>query len=138
MVAHFEDSLKAEFRGDTVEVLEDLVYWSESGERYVVPKGFVCDLGSVPALIPGFLRLFFGGTVSTAAASCLHDWLYKQGKLSRMRCDALFFEALRATEESTAGAWVQYLGVRIGGWLPWRSHRKAKENSNAQGQEGKG
>lgn len=104
----------------SLELDAPLVYLDAAGNRWEVPTGFTTDLASVPRLVPGVVRLFFRGPLQTARAAILHDWLYQSKTVSRRQADALFFEALRATGESRAGAWMMWLGVRSGGWWAWR------------------
>ncbi|AEG94421.1 DUF1353 domain-containing protein [Ramlibacter tataouinensis] len=81
----------------------------------VVPTGFLTDFASVPR-IP-FAYLLLGGKGSAAAV--VHDWLYSTRKTSRARADAIFHEAIKAMGHSQGTAWWMWLGVRVGGWLPW-------------------
>ncbi len=105
-----------------LELDHELVYIDAKGRRFMVPKGFVTDLASVPRLVPGIVRVLFRGPLQTAHAAILHDWLYKTKAMSRRKADALFYEALRATKEGRAGAWLMWAGVRLGGWVPWSKH----------------
>ncbi len=105
----------------SLELDAPLLYVDAAGRLWVVPKGFRTDLASVPRAVPGVLRLFFRGPLQTAWAAILHDWLYRMKEVARRIADAMFYEALRATGESTVGAWMMWLGVRSGGWWAWRS-----------------
>jgi hypothetical protein len=111
-----------------VELREPLVYksdWSWATKKgpvhtFVVPKGFVCDLASIPK----FITWLVPSWDQTAGAGILHDWLYRTGLLSRLDADALFYEALRA-EPSTGRFWAFWMwaAVRVFGWGPWTCNR---------------
>ena len=55
------------------ELLEDIEYTLKDGSKVTVPKGFTCDLCSIPP----FLQPLFSKTSSTVKAYILHDWMYK-------------------------------------------------------------
>lgn len=121
--------------GKRVRLLEQLTY--RSGKywyipkllrfdyEFVIPKGFVCDLASVPwmfrSLAPSWQR--------TAGAGVLHDYLFKTGLLSFRDANAIFREALRcppAVDRVRAfGMWLAVWSPF--GWMAWRKHRKAEE-----------
>lgn len=96
-----------------------LVYIDKRGTRWVIPTGFTTDLASVPKIVPGFIRIFFGDKLETASAAILHDCLYSSQRISRREADNLFYEALRDLNQSRIGAFIPWLGVRLGGWWAW-------------------
>ena len=104
------------------ELTADLKYQSRIlGSVITVPKGFVTDFASVPRVPIAYMA--FGDRAHRE--SVLHDWGYNCGQLSRRKVDGLFYEAMRARGKKT---WVRvgmWLGVRLGGWAAWNSHRKA-------------
>lgn len=102
-----------------------LVYVDERGQTWVIPAGFKTDLASIPAWVPGLVRVFFGSALQNADAAILHDWLYATGTLSRSEADALFREALAHSGEHWFGRELLWAGVRVGGWVAWRAHRRA-------------
>ncbi len=92
-----------------------------SGERYTVPQGFCTDFASVPRVLWSLV----GNPVGRyAAAAVLHDWLYATAPVDRARADALFLEAMGVLGVRWSQRWALYLGVRLGGWLAWRRHRR--------------
>ena len=103
-----------------------LTYRSYYIDVIEIPAGFITDLASVPPLVPGVVRALFRGPLETATAAILHDYLYATGVVSRRKADALFYEALIATGETRTGAYLMWLGVRVGGWSSWRKHRARK------------
>lgn len=108
-----------------VQLLQDLIYRSPENREWRVPAGFICDLASVPKIVPGIIRIWFGDKLQTAKAATLHDWFYSRGALTRSEADHFFWEALIAENGDRIGAWLMWAGVRCGGFLAWRSHRKA-------------
>jgi len=57
-------------------------------------------------------------------AAVLHDWLYARGKHSRKFCDDVFCDAMVAQSVSLWKRVAIYYGVRVGGWVAWRAHRR--------------
>lgn len=107
-----------------VELTAPLRYRAQNGRVYVVPAGFRSDLDSRPTWLPGLLDVFMGTQLAAASAATLHDFLYREGRVSRREADALFYEALRL-DHGRIGAGLLWLGVRLGGWAPWHAHRSA-------------
>lgn len=70
---------------------ESLVFTSDSGKEYKVPKGFETDLASVPraawSIIPPMGRY--------TNAAILHDSLYAERVVSKKEADKVFLEAMR-------------------------------------------
>lgn len=133
MGARFLTQLRTEHLGDQRKRLEaDLAFVDGRGRVFHVAPGFVSDGASVPrplwALFPAF------GAVYEPAA-WLHDYAYQcaevlettlgAGTLERVEADALLYEASRALGFNPIGAWLLWLGVRIGGWRPWNRYRRA-------------
>jgi len=90
----------------------------DSGERYLVPKGFPFDGASVPFL----LTLFVPRTHSSyLGAAALHDFLYQRRRddVPRNRADELFREAIMVLGLHWFWAMILWRGVRAGGWVVW-------------------
>lgn len=93
-----------------------LVYQSDvAGRTFVVPRGFVTDLASVPRL--PVVYLLAGGTSNEAAV--VHDWLYSTQPVPRAIADKVLREASAATCVPAWRRWLMYWGVRIGGAPHW-------------------
>lgn len=90
-----------------------------SAEVYLVPRGFRTDLASIPRPLWSVLGHPAG---SYAAAAVVHDWLYAWQPVTRARADALFLEGMGVLGVPWAQRRALYLGVRAGGWAPWRRH----------------
>jgi hypothetical protein len=93
-------------------LLSELAYYSALLEKVImVPKGFVCDMASVPKL--PLLYWFFGATANGPAV--LHDWLYRVGLVTRLLADRVFNEAMAADGKWAITRWPMTAGVMVGG-----------------------
>ncbi|HSV48371.1 MAG TPA: DUF1353 domain-containing protein [Ramlibacter sp.] len=103
-------------RGRSIyKLLADLVYSSDRlGRQIRVPAGFVTDYASVPRLPLAFLVA--GDTAHEAAV--VHDWLYTTHEVGRAQADAVFKEAIQASDPG-APAGLMWLAVRLGGGGSW-------------------
>lgn len=72
-----------------------------------VPKGFVTDLASVPALAQSIRSRV--GTYSRAAI--LHDYLYWSGRCTRDQADVIFYHAMRTSGSTDVVAGQVYFAV---------------------------
>lgn len=97
-------------------VLLALIFMATDGKRYIVPRGFITDLASIPRL----LRALFDVNGESRAAAVLHDFLYCIQHTTRAEADALFLEALKSCGVPWATRYSMYLGVRAGGWMYWQ------------------
>lgn len=80
---------------DLWELDRSLIYRDKLGALWEVPRGFTCDMASIPRL-PLTWWLFKGA--DTHRAGVLHDWLCRQaeqGLIQRAHADEIFYEALR-------------------------------------------
>jgi hypothetical protein len=103
------------YKPDEWVLLLALIYMAKDGKRYIVPRGFITDLASIPRL----LRALFDINGQSRAPAVLHDFLYCMHYTTRAEADALFLEALEAAGVGWATRWSMYLGVRSGGWIYW-------------------
>ena len=119
-----------------VRLLAPLVYDSPVLRATVtVPAGFVSDFASVPRWLTLTYALV-GGRAKRAGV--VHDWLYTVGgltpaptdRVTQRQADDAFAEAIRASGQPQPGsrrlAWPMWLGLRLGGWVAWRAHRRAQ------------
>jgi len=92
--------------------------YDELGIVITVPAGFVTDFASVPRglwnIVPRWGR--------HGEAAVLHDYLYDIGVYTRKECDKIFLVAMKECRAKKAR--IIWAGVRMGGWLAWRNHRK--------------
>jgi Protein of unknown function (DUF1353) len=88
------------------------------GESIIVEKEFITDFASIPAFIQPIIPQCKG-----RRAAIIHDKLYKtkglNGKFTRKQCDQIFYNALTVLKVEYRIKVALYLGVRIGGWIPW-------------------
>jgi hypothetical protein len=133
MKVEFASPLRAEhISGTTWKLLEPFLFTVElAGGKayYMVPAGFVTDGASVPRW-PGMYWLFGGKATKSA---CAHDWLYSEVNSEREYADEVFYAAMR-NEERAWRRGVMWLGVRLGGWLPWYK-RKGEVDGYARAEE---
>lgn len=106
--------LRAYKAGEWV-VLAGLLYLANNGARYMVPRGFITDLASIPRA----LRWWFDPNGTSRDAAVLHDFLYCIHYTTRGEADALFLEALQACGVPWGVRHLMYAGVRAGGWVYW-------------------
>lgn len=117
-------------------VAKGFTYVAADGERFTIPKGFECDLASIPR--------FFQGLVSKVHFSynqpaVVHDYLYHLSRIGKARCtrkraDEVFREGILA-KEAEAGmeysvADAMYHAVRVGGWGGWGDRPKEAPKDN--------
>jgi len=125
--------IKSDWLGLRVQLFtleQDFLFQSAQWGAIRVPLGFTTDFGSVPAVAKSLID---DDDPDLLFASIIHDWLYnRQGcvgdwPLTRLDCDAVLGEAMRA---SGAPGWKVALvvgAVRIGGWLAWNEKPDPKE-----------
>lgn len=101
-------------------LVRPLYYTAGDGTLYAIPVGTRTDYASVPRLLHPILP----PTGRYTYPAVLHDHLYRTGKVSRHRADALFLEAMHAVDVPRLQRWVMWAGVRVGGWVPWRHYRR--------------
>lgn len=103
-----------------------------------VAAGFVTDFASIPRPL---WWLWPPSQGPYLAAALVHDCLYKAGYVTRAdgtarvinrgEADRVMLDVMRACDTPL---WTQrgiYRGVRVGGWVAWRRHRKADGGGGA-------
>lgn len=113
-------------------MLNETLTWADDIRALAVPKGFVCDLASVPRLLwwwmppDGIYR----------AAVVIHDWDYSVQRVKRSVADWTMFcvmlHVIRSRSETRwrkclrlVTATTMWLGVRVGGWVAWNRTKGA-------------
>lgn len=123
----FRDNPSIKYLGDGKWMLtEDFVYFHAVEGMITVPEGTITDLDSVPRL-PFAYMLTKNASVLGAL---VHDDLYQKGyiqgeNITRAEADGIFLDLM---EEEGVSWWQRrmiWLGVRLGGWIPWNKHRDA-------------
>jgi hypothetical protein len=118
------------------ELLEELAFESALLGLITVPVRFVTDFASIPRIL---WRILPPIDIHRMAA-IVHDFLYREQPLfggypggepkrvTRKQADLVFLEAMRAIDVPEWKARVMYAGVRAGGWLTFRKHKKRIQN----------
>lgn len=100
-----------------------------SDEIYTVPAGFKTDFASIPRVLWTAVGHPAG---RYAQAAVFHDEWYRSGRITRRRADALFLEGMDVLCVPWAVRRTLWAGVRIGGWVVWRSHRRRQANGGKE------
>lgn len=110
----------------------DWGYVTQDGASITPGDGFVTDFASVPWF---FRRLFppagDGPNRAYGPAAVIHDQLYQSGNIlgvpvNREWADSIFLRAMLRLDVERWVAYTLWLGVRLGGWLPWSRYRKTE------------
>jgi Protein of unknown function (DUF1353) len=107
---------------------------SDDGAEFVrIEAGFITDFASIPRPL---WWLWPPSQGPYLAAALVHDCLYKTGyvvnrqtaarrTIDRGEADDLMKEVMEVCETPLPTKRGIFRGVRLGGWLAWRKHRKA-------------
>lgn len=112
-------------------------YISDSLTGWYIPvdEGFLTDLASIPRLA----RVIVSVNGKGNNAAVVHDVLYRRPvifkddpatygrcmqRISRLRADRIFHDALRVAGASKLRTRTLYRGVRLGGWVTWHRYRR--------------
>lgn len=106
----YKDSNRWEIRK---EIIVNLI---TDGSRYVVIKGFITDLASIPrifwAILPPFGKYIL--------AAIIHDYMYKSKQVSRKFADKEFLLRMKEDGVPFLTRNIMYHTVRAFGWLYWK------------------
>jgi len=93
------------------------LYYDTARDHFSVPRDFVTDFASIPAVC----RPFFSVNGAHRKAAVLHDYLYSFGSPchSRKDADLLFLDAMRVVGVGRAKRAAMYRAVRIFGGSRW-------------------
>lgn len=108
---------------DLVIVLLAELRFHDGLRTYTIPKGFRCDLSSVPLLFRSIAAEWW----RSARAGTLHDGLYRFFEIwlvPRAEADTIYRRALILDDVHWFVARSMWFAVRAGGWFAWRRHRK--------------
>lgn len=100
-----------------------LSYFDRHGRKFTVPKGFSCDLASVPR----WVRSISTPWNQSARPGCLHDALYRWNeiwKIDRKEADEIYRDALTEEGVSRWRAWIQKMAVRMAAGAAWERWRQ--------------
>lgn len=108
--------------GDSTTLILSKVLIYYIGARYKVPKGFVTDGASIPTWSLVLMSWYHRHQTDRfsddwLAAAILHDYQRRSLTVSNRVADAIFFDILKETTDSTT-AWVMWAAVRLSSlWL---------------------
>lgn len=105
------------------ETLEDIEF-EFCGDKYIIPKGFRCDLASVPQFLQNLLPTY----PPSIKAYIVHDWLYineiKRDELgdykARKLSDIIMLEIANKSWDNKLDNYIRYFGVRVFGWIVYK------------------
>ena len=106
--------LEGRRQGRRVAVLTDdwLYCYPETGDVFLVPRGYETDFASIPAAARWAINPFG----SHAEAAVIHDWLYAVGeKATRLEADQIFRYAMKEAGVNLVRRNLMYEAVRRGG-----------------------
>lgn len=112
-------------------LLEPFAYCTQAGRVILAPAGMVTDFASVPRALWAIYSPFDHGY---RRAAVIHDLLYAfaeqfsgddNGHISRGYADGVLLEAMEASGFRASGRRTVWMGVRVGGWVPWRRYRSS-------------
>jgi len=103
------------------------VKWKNGNQvfDFIVPKGFLNDMGSVPRGLWWYIPPTGPGNIGFIA----HDWAYSDHpgpvdqngvKMTREQADAMMKDLLEYGGMRIDRRFVAWRGVRRGGWLSWK------------------
>jgi len=95
----------------------------ETGQRIVVPRGFVTDFASVPRVF----WTFFPKHGEYTRAAIVHDYLYWEQKCNREQADELFDIVMEDSEVDSTSRFTIYAAVRVWGDDAWEENTGLKE-----------
>lgn len=99
-----------------------LMYFDSDNRQYTVPKGFQCDLASVPRWVRSVATPWNQSARPGVWHDCCYRW-YEVWYIPRKEADKLYMYALMEEGVSRWRAWIQMKVVRIaagGAWERWR------------------
>ncbi len=103
----------------------DLVFAiRDSGEKIIVPRGFVTDFASVPRIF----WTFFPKHGEYTRAAIVHDFLYWEQRCTREQADELFDILMEDSDVDSTSRFTIYAAVRVWGGDAWEENTLAKKN----------
>lgn len=105
---------KSDKRYNLFELVDDCCFEFEE-IRFIVPKGFVTDLASVPQFFWGILPAHCNASMP----SVIHDYICQFAILPRQKCDAIFLKLLKTTGMRKWQYGIMYGYVRVFGWVTY-------------------
>jgi len=105
----------------------DLIFTiRDTGEKIIVPRGFVTDFASVPRIF----WTFFPKHGEYTRAAIVHDFLYWEQKCSREQADELFDIVMADSEVDSTTRFSIYTAVRVWGDDAWEENARARQDGD--------
>ena len=95
----------------------------DTGQRIIVPRGFVTDFASVPRIF----WTFFPKHGEYTRAAIVHDFLYWQQRCTREQADELFDILMDDSDVDSTTRFTIYAAVRVWGGDAWGENAKARQ-----------
>lgn len=130
--------VRVQDNGDETFTLLELIEWCDfsTGAQIRVEPGEKTDFASIPRLLWPIIPPY--GLHSLAAV--IHDYLYRirgvlpGGRmLSWWQCNRIFRDIMKARGVRWSRRWVMWLGVTLGGWIPWIFGPRDDDDSQTPG-----
>lgn len=108
-------------------LVETLLYdIRNTGNRIIVPKGFVTDFASIPRPIWSILPKW----AEYGTASVVHDYLYWTQQCRRKQADRIFLAAMIDSGVSNWKCWTVYLAVRSFGYFSYKANKNLRKQAH--------
>ena len=127
-MSSFTKVLNADYLGSgRWKITEPFEYFTEDGvDVILVPIGFVSDGASIPRIFWTIIGSPWTGKYAKAAV--VHDFLYDRQLFTRKKSDRIFIEGMKILGVGWFKRKIMWFSVRVGGWGPWRKHKKELKN----------
>lgn len=102
-----------------------------SGDKVIVPEGFITDFASIPRPLWSFLPPW--GKYGKAAI--VHDYLYDTAIRTRKDSDSIFLEIMKNSGVNTLIRNIIYYSVRTFGWVFYNRDNKSSQVNSQQKQQ---
>lgn len=101
----------------------------QESKAIIVHKSETTDFASIPRC----LCMFFSKIDSHLEASVVHDHCYRTNCLSREISDWVFLAGMKEAKVNVFSRTLMFVGVRLGGWLPYGKNGRAPNAGSANG-----
>lgn len=98
---------------------QDWEYKTKQHGTITVPKGFECDLASIPR---PFWSIIGHPAGDYKECAVVHDFCYRRHLFSRKSCDLIFLQYLKEIGISLWRRQSMFYFVRSFGWIPWKRY----------------
>ena len=104
--------------------LVNTVKFKSGGKKFIMLKGFITDLGSIPRP----LRNLFSRFGLSTDGYVLHDFGYRVQPINTDRkfWDDTLLEFMKYKKENYFKRYSIYWGLRLFGWIAWENNKKIK------------